>query len=132
MPKDITTSEPLSHFKMGLYDNWDDEFRSSIIAERIIDITDVCYETQRLVMQAVLKYGRCQRGAIAQISERYQPGVDQGISQTNIHFFVNEEGVAGLATDDAFLKRASVLGCDSLELAEIICEFNPIDSVHPF
>ena len=122
MPEIITGQEPLDHFFMGLYDSGEHEVDLSIIAERIVDISDICDETTIGIGQTVIKYGRAKRGLIAQIQDRYEFGEDTG---SHMHLFPDELGVAGMVTTDYFIHRARVLGCDVTELAETILEFAP-------
>jgi hypothetical protein len=121
MPQDITQSEPLQHLRMGQYDN-EQEADVPIIAERIVDITDLCQQEIYIVGQVVIKYGRMAKTIVAQFQQRSQAGLDEGLT---IRFYPYEMGIAGLVTSEAFLKRSRVIGCDSLLLAETIFEYAP-------
>ncbi len=122
MPLDITEREPLQHLLMGMYETAEDGTDISVAAERIVEITDLSAHAFGEVPQLVIKYGRTRRGLVAQLQDRYREGEDYG---TEVHFFPEETGIAGLVTDDVFLRRAQMLGCDSLQLAETIFDYIP-------
>ena len=126
MPEIITAQEPLAHLLMDLYDNGEHEVDLSIMAERIVDISDICEETIPGLGQIVIKYGSAKRGLIAQIQDRHEFGKDTG---SGMHLFPDELGVAGMITADYFIHRARELGCDVMELAETIVGFAPRDDL---
>lgn len=120
MPRDITREVPLDHLQMGLRDS--DAPDVSIIADKVVDITDLCSMGQIGESQVVFKYGQAIRGRIIQIQDRCRPGEDSGVA---IHFFYEESGVAGLVAHPSFAMKARILGCDCLQLAETIFDFQP-------
>lgn len=125
MPEIITDQEPLEHLWLDLFDSGE-EVDISLAAERIVDISDICDATTIGISQTVIKYARAKRGLVAQIQDRYEDGVDSGVT---IHLFPEELGVAGMVTKDYFLQRAHVLGCDVMQLAETIVEFAPSENI---
>jgi hypothetical protein len=119
MPEIITSNTPVEHLLMSIFDNDGNQ----LVAERVIDISDICDETTVGVGQTLIKYGRTERGLIAQVQDREQYGEDENGSIW--HIFPDELGIAGMITADYFIHRARVLGCNVMQLAETIVVFSP-------
>lgn len=95
----------------GLYDSANGV---SMVAERVMDITDDCPSGER----TMLLYTRAQRGPIVQIAHPYEGEQFMG---SHIHFFINEIEPG----DPSFEMIARRAGLDPVDMFKLVERFAP-------
>jgi hypothetical protein len=93
---------------LGLYDSANGQ---TVTADKVVDISYLCKRSK----QVILKFANAERGRIVQICDLYETGVDMGMT---IHYFVNE--MTREQFENELKLRASILGCESTDLVQVI------------
>lgn len=99
----------------GLYDSANGR---SLVAEKVIDITDDCPSKER----TILLFTRAERGRIVQIAHPYDGEKYMG---SQIHFFVDELNEPVPARDDTFQMTADRAGMTRSDFQQLICSLAP-------
>ncbi|MDB5616041.1 hypothetical protein [Tardiphaga sp.] len=109
MPTAIAIDEKVH--SPGLYDSANGV---SLVAERVVDITDDCPSSER----TMLLYTRAKRGPIVQIVHPYD---NQQFMGSAIHFFINEIEPG----DPSFDMTARRAGLDPMDMFKLVERLSP-------
>jgi hypothetical protein len=127
MPEDITDrlrqARPDQLYMIPLWEADERGIETTLKADVVLDITDICEATLRNLGQTVIKFGRSpSRGRVAQIQDRRRPGSDLG---KLAHFYLDETTMLDLTNGNEFLDNVYRLECDSMRLAVILFDTLP-------
>lgn len=124
MPFNITQAEPLENLISSTLGTNE----GPLIADRIVDITDICDRDILAFEQVVINYfSRSTDAATALIEFRFTEG-KQSANSSRFGVSTEVELPEQLAAEPGFQMRARLCGCEPLLLAQTMVEFLPTDN----